>query len=209
MYDPRIGRFFSPDSREADYPMQSTYVFAANNPIRLVDENGEGPGDPPALKFTADKSVVSAYSIQVMVDLARTANLKSLTITSTYRSPQKQMEVMYYNCSLKNGVSKGYNTYGKAGDAVIKSYETMTKAGKSREETILEMTKTAEKVGFLSNHSNTNYAEHNTIDIDYSNLSADEYKRLKQSALNDPRIMNVKGKEEGDNALHIEIEYVH
>lgn len=51
IYDPRIGRFFSPDPKESEYPFQSTYCFAGNNPIQLVDENGEGPKDPSD-KFT-------------------------------------------------------------------------------------------------------------------------------------------------------------
>ena len=45
VYDPRIGRFFSKDPLEANYPWQSTYVFAGNNPIKLVDVEGKGPGD--------------------------------------------------------------------------------------------------------------------------------------------------------------------
>lgn len=43
MHDPRVGRFLSRDPKESNYPWQSTYVYAANSPIYLVDENGEGP----------------------------------------------------------------------------------------------------------------------------------------------------------------------
>jgi len=46
IYDSRLGRFLSIDPKEATYPWQSPYVFAANNPILLIDENGEGPVDP-------------------------------------------------------------------------------------------------------------------------------------------------------------------
>ena len=46
MQDPRIGgRFFSLDPRIKEFPFMSPYLFAGNNPIRNVDENGEGPGD--------------------------------------------------------------------------------------------------------------------------------------------------------------------
>ena len=41
MYDPRLGRWFSTDNKENWYPAYSTYSFAANSPIFIVDENGE------------------------------------------------------------------------------------------------------------------------------------------------------------------------
>ena len=45
-YDSRLGRFFTMDPIASNYPMQSPYVFAGNNPIKLVDILGMGPGDP-------------------------------------------------------------------------------------------------------------------------------------------------------------------
>ncbi|TNF48860.1 MAG: RHS repeat-associated core domain-containing protein [Bacteroidetes bacterium] len=42
-YDPRIGRFWSPDPKETEFPWQSTYCYAANSPIYLIDEEGAGP----------------------------------------------------------------------------------------------------------------------------------------------------------------------
>jgi RHS repeat-associated protein len=42
IYDSRLGRFLSPDPKENDYPGQSTYVCAINNPIGCIDVNGEG-----------------------------------------------------------------------------------------------------------------------------------------------------------------------
>jgi RHS repeat-associated protein len=47
IYDPRLGRFLSVDPLAGEYPYQSTYVFAANNPISLIDILGLGAGDPP------------------------------------------------------------------------------------------------------------------------------------------------------------------
>jgi RHS repeat-associated protein len=46
IYDPRLGRFLSIDPIANKYPFQSPYVFAANNPIALIDVKGMGPGDP-------------------------------------------------------------------------------------------------------------------------------------------------------------------
>lgn len=45
-----MGRFFAIDPRIRDYPELSPYVYAANNPIFLIDKNGEGP-EPPAKSF--------------------------------------------------------------------------------------------------------------------------------------------------------------
>lgn len=47
IYDPRLGRFMSVDPDAPIYPFMTPYCFAANNPIRLVDKKGKGPGDPP------------------------------------------------------------------------------------------------------------------------------------------------------------------
>src|SRR5215218_851944 len=51
IYDPRLGRFQSSDPLEKKYPFQSTYVFAANNPIKLIDVLGMSAGDPPTTLY--------------------------------------------------------------------------------------------------------------------------------------------------------------
>ena len=44
IYNPLLGRMFSPDPREKEYPWQTTYAYYANSPVSIVDVNGEGGG---------------------------------------------------------------------------------------------------------------------------------------------------------------------
>ena len=46
MYDERLGRFFTPDSKAIKYPNYSPYLFAGNRPIDAIDYEGEGPRYP-------------------------------------------------------------------------------------------------------------------------------------------------------------------
>lgn len=70
MHDPRLGRFFSLDPKFKDYPNFSPYLYAANNPIFLIDFNGEGPQisiNDVIAAFNDGKKAVS-YSITLYVD---------------------------------------------------------------------------------------------------------------------------------------------
>ena len=42
IYNPLLGRMFSPDPREKEYPWQTTYAYYANSPIWKLDYKGEG-----------------------------------------------------------------------------------------------------------------------------------------------------------------------
>ena len=43
MLDSRVGRFFAVDPKTSEYANLSPYAYAGNNPIYLIDFNGEGP----------------------------------------------------------------------------------------------------------------------------------------------------------------------
>ena len=46
IYDSRLGRFLSLDPKYKIFPSLSAYCYAANNPIFLIDKDGEGPEEP-------------------------------------------------------------------------------------------------------------------------------------------------------------------
>jgi len=50
IFDPRLGRFSSIDSREREYPWQSTYAYYANSPISTLDYKGGGKTDNYVIK---------------------------------------------------------------------------------------------------------------------------------------------------------------
>jgi RHS repeat-associated protein len=46
IYDPRLGRFLSVDPMGQIYPWQSSYLYASDNPIALIDAEGGASEDP-------------------------------------------------------------------------------------------------------------------------------------------------------------------
>jgi RHS repeat-associated protein len=61
IYDPRLGRFLSIDPDFKQYPDWSPYVFALDNPIRLIDLAGRGPIDALKKANTAANSTANDY----------------------------------------------------------------------------------------------------------------------------------------------------
>ena len=65
IYDTRLGRFLSTDKKESEYPWQSPYAYALNNPIYQIDVDGKGPGDPPANKTVVTTVIASTTAAEV------------------------------------------------------------------------------------------------------------------------------------------------
>ncbi|PHR42885.1 MAG: hypothetical protein COA32_17030, partial [Fluviicola sp.] len=84
MYDSRVMRFLSIDPKASAYPWQSPYVFAANNPISLIDENGLGPkgGREDFYKKMGKAALKSVNSI----DNSNANKYKAIYILAQYRT---------------------------------------------------------------------------------------------------------------------------
>jgi RHS repeat-associated protein len=83
-YSSKLGRMFSPDPRESEYPWQSTYAYFCNSPIVIIDYKGEGgEGDEKTGVITAtvyfqfDNSSSLSSSDQANFIKAFESNVKS------------------------------------------------------------------------------------------------------------------------------------
>src|SRR5436853_6480728 len=78
----------------------------------------------------AKNADVSEFTLSVLSDIMRAADVARLTITSTQRSPQDQARVMYDNI-VRDGVAKQKALYKPAGQSVIDAYVAAKSDGKS------------------------------------------------------------------------------
>jgi RHS repeat-associated protein len=66
IYDSRLARFLSIDPKEKEFPSWSPYVFAIDNPIKFIDDNGEGPNDGIVWTYVTKVSVQTARGIETV-----------------------------------------------------------------------------------------------------------------------------------------------
>jgi RHS repeat-associated protein len=77
IYDPRLGRWLSPDPYEVRYPSTSTYAYALNNPIFLIDPSG----DTVTVYVTAKKVGKTKINLYSSDEIKKNPSLKNKTIT--------------------------------------------------------------------------------------------------------------------------------
>jgi len=80
MYDPRVGRFLSPDPLGKKYPYFSVYQFASNSTIANTDLDGR------EAKVSFNFATVSKDRTQIQVNVAIDINVQVINLSSTANS---------------------------------------------------------------------------------------------------------------------------
>jgi RHS repeat-associated protein len=91
LYNPRVGRFLSLDPLAVDYPWQSPYVYAGNNPIYFLDREGMAT-DPFREKFYREmgKAVIKAVTTMTVQETGE--KFSANKYKSLYMVAQRRME---------------------------------------------------------------------------------------------------------------------
>lgn len=130
----------------------------------------------PLVKFRTDiseklQSLVSAHSIDVIKGIMKSAGVHKITITSTLRTPEEQVEAMYNNMCNK-GVQSQLDYYAAAGREVVQVGIAVGGIDKSKEDQVkkamIDKVNSLQKDGRLvSKHcvSLESYAQRNVFDI--------------------------------------------
>lgn len=187
-----------------------TGSFSAAAPSRVgaVQESNLKEYPMPSIKFvpTADASVVSARSREILQALLSEAGLASCVVTSTVRSPTSQARAMFNNIEATS-IARQRALYSDFGDQVIDEYQRLKPQGHGRQVILDAMEARINSVGpgNVSRHC-ADPALLNVIDIAPSSIAdpqafLDALGRAKQAGA----VSRFFSPANGDPAFHVEI----
>lgn len=188
VYDPRIGRFLSLDPKSKDYPDWSPYVYAYDNPVRLVDDNGEGPGDPMHHEFltTIALDIYDAAKAKGASGMGALLVMAQASIESGYgqdaisRGDYNLFGVMTNGSDYKvknlHGKIKDYSNNGKWQGSIDDYFEGKSRKWPASDELIKQPAFTSDDVDkafytgkyfeFKKQRNKTGHGTYNADDID-------------------------------------------
>jgi hypothetical protein len=146
---------------------------------------------------------LSDFTRAVLSDIMGAADVTTLTITSTQRSPQDQARVMYDNI-VRDGVARQKGLYKAPGQAVIDAYAAAKAAGKSPDEIRAAMVARILELGpeKVSRHA----ADPKVLNVfDVSPASVAHGDAFVAAARSDARVSKVLTPANNDPAFHLEI----
>jgi hypothetical protein len=158
---------------------------------------------PDNIKFVGNAKAehVSEYTISILSNATVKANIDVISVTSTKRSAESQINAMYANVE-RTGVAYQLNEYGNKGDAVFLAYQEAKNAGASETEIKLAMLGKAEEVGFISTHMSSNYDKLNAVDVPYRNMTSKQEEAFKNTIKEQNNNIVIRKE---NNVLHLEI----
>lgn len=155
---------------------------------------------------SADASVVSEHSKNVLRGVLDAVGLSSCVITSTVRSPGRQAKAMYVNIEATS-IQRQLDLYGAAGDQVILEYSRLKPLGHGRQVIVDAMEAKIVDLGpgIVSRHC-ADPATLNVIDIAPSSISKPQlFLAALQQAKDSGLVSKFFSPANGDPAFHVEI----
>jgi len=118
-YDPAIGRFLSPDRFAEKYPSLSPYQYAANNPLKFIDVNGDSIDTS-----NLNKEQLSAFN-SVLESLLKSDKFKKIWETLSSSLSIYKIQI---NPDQQEGALYGPNSSitGSGGNFSFRSLEALT-----------------------------------------------------------------------------------
>jgi len=161
-----------------------------------------------AIKFvpSADASVVSVHSREILSAILDSAEILSCVISSTVRTPTRQARAMYINLEA-TGVAKQLSLYAEAGGKVILEYQRLKSQGYGKQAILEAMESKINEIGpsKVSRHC-ADPARLNVIDIAPSSIAnSNRFLEALERARTEGAISRYFSPANGDPAFHVEI----
>jgi len=103
-YDPRVGRWLSLDSKDDKFPSISPYVYAMNNPLSLIDEEGDEPNVAQATSLEGFVQYLKENKLTTSHDIYIHLKNNSTTVPRyIYTQDKGWIDMNHVFCVIENG----------------------------------------------------------------------------------------------------------